>query len=133
MIRVTAIELALVATPFVLFLCYRAILAARRAEAGHPIDETPYQILFLSGAALALVALVTVVLLRRDHFGPHDQVCFPGEVVDGEIEPAFCVTREEAIARGLIEDVEPDEDFDPDTPNPPHETAGGPTGSGSAP
>ena len=119
MIRITLIEMALVATPFLLFLLYRVVVTAKRDEHGGTLDETPYQILFLSGAALTLVVLVAIVLVRHHDGEPRDQVYIPPQVVDGEVQPGFMLPREEAIARGLIEDRELDEDFDPDTPNTP--------------
>ena len=60
MIRITLIELVLVATPFVLFFLYRTIIGAKRAEHGGTLNETPYQILFFAGAAFSLVALIAL-------------------------------------------------------------------------
>jgi hypothetical protein len=105
MIRITFLELALIATPFVLFFLYRAAVGTRRTQSGDAVDETPYQILFLTGSAVALAALVAAVLLGRDSPDPavsRDQVYVPPRVVDGELQAGFFVTREEAIARGLI-------------------------------
>jgi hypothetical protein len=109
MIRVGIIEIALIATPFLLFWLYRAVVGRKKAEADGVINETPYQILFLTGSAVALASLVTVVLLGRDDErgqAARDRVYVPARVVDGEVVPGYFVTREEAIARGLIE---PDE------------------------
>jgi hypothetical protein len=108
MIRITLIELALVATPFLLFFLYRAMVSARRTESGEALDETPYQLLFLSGSAVALAALVAVVLLGRD------QVFVPPSVVDGEVVPGYFISREDAIAQGLIARTLRDPDAGPD-------------------
>jgi hypothetical protein len=118
MIRVTLIELALVATPFLLFFLYRAIVTSRRAGSGEAINETPYQILFLSGSAVALASLVAVVLIGRGESDTdRTQVYIPPRVVDGQVVPGFVISREDAIAQGLIEARPRDQDFDPDTPN----------------
>jgi hypothetical protein len=118
MIRITLVEIALVATPFLLFFLYRALVSARRAEGGEAINETPYQILFLSGSVIALASLVAVVLLGRDdEDGGRDQVFIPPHVVDGEVIPGRLLSRDEAIAEGIIEGGASDQDFDPDTPN----------------
>ena len=120
MIRITLIELALVATPFLLFFAYRALIAGMRQKAGREaaVNEAPYQILFLSGAAFALVALFIVVVLgNRADEDPRDMVYIPPMVVGGEVQPGFFLPREEAVERGLVEARERDDDFDPDTPN----------------
>jgi hypothetical protein len=109
MINRLLIELALVSTPFLLFLAYRAIVGARRQAAGGVLDETPYQILFLAGSALSLIALVAVVLLGPDDAGHEGQIYIPPHMEDGQLVQGQFITREEAVARGLIasdEDVE---------------------------
>ncbi len=121
MIRITFVELVLVATPFLLYFLYRAVVGARRSETGEAIDETPYQILFLAGSAVALASLVVVVLLRPEDdprsARTRDQIYIPPQVVDGEVRPGHFISREEAIAQGLVEDLPADRDFDPDTPD----------------
>lgn len=102
MIRVTALEILLVATPFVLFFLYRMLVNTKRAGSDEPIDETPYQILFFVGAATALAALVIAVLTRDTPANPRDLVYVPPHSENGEIIEGYFVTREEAIAQGLI-------------------------------
>jgi hypothetical protein len=105
MIRFGLVELALLALPFLLFFLYRAVVDRRRVEAGGAINETPYQILFLTGSAVALASLAAVVLLSREEHGQsaRDRIYVPPRVVDGEVVPGYFITREDAIARGLIE------------------------------
>lgn len=121
MIRITLVELALVATPFLLYFLYRGIVGVQRAASAEPIDETPFQILFLAGSALALGSLVVVVLLGRGQgscsAGAGDQVYVAPRVVDGEVEPGRCISREEAIAEGVIEDLPEDRYFDRTEPD----------------
>src|SRR5690606_26646165 len=98
MIRITFVELALVATPFLLYFLYRGLVGARRTEAGEAIDETPYQVLFLAGSAVALVSLVVVVLLRNDDTpsgagSREDRVYIPPHVVEGEVRPGRYMSR----------------------------------------
>lgn len=117
MIRITLLELALLATPFLLYFLYRAVVGRRRSAAGADVDETPYQILFLTGSAVALAALVAAVLLGREETDTttrSDLIYVPPRVVDGRSEPGHFIPREEAIASGLIED----EGESPDAPAP---------------
>ncbi|MCG8442216.1 MAG: hypothetical protein MI723_10445 [Caulobacterales bacterium] len=118
MLRVTIIEIALIALPFVLYLAYRWIVGSRRRAAGGTLNETPYQLLFFSGAALSLVALVTLVLLRGGDDSPaRDRVYVPPQAVDGRIVRGHFITREEAERRGLVEREDgeaPADESDPD-------------------
>lgn len=117
MIRITLLEISLLAAPFLLYFIYRALVA--RSRAGAPdgtVNETPYQVLFLAGSAVALASLVTVVLLGRDEErgqATRDQVYIPPRVVDGEVVPGQFLSREEAISRGLVEEsAHPDPEAD---------------------
>jgi len=102
MIRVTLLEFMLVATPFLLFFLYRVLVNAQNASSDQPIDETPYQILFFVGAAGALAALVVVVLTREAPSNPRDLVYVPSHSENGEVVAGHFITREDAIARGLV-------------------------------
>lgn len=106
MIRVGLIEIVLLATPFLLYWLYRALVGRKKqaSESGE-INETPYQILFLTGSAVALASLVAVVLIEQGDHGQavRDRVYIPPRVVDGEVVPGYFLSREEAIARGLVE------------------------------
>lgn len=126
MIRITIVELALVATPFLLYFAYRVVVNTRRAADGGPIDETPYQILFLTGSAVAMIALVASVILNRNEADPREQIYIPPRVVDGELVQGHFISREEALEQGLIHEGDryfnPDEEADaaqaPDAPDP---------------
>jgi hypothetical protein len=121
MIRITLIEIALVATPFLLFFLYRAMVGARRTQTGEAVNETPYQILFFTGSAVALAALVAVVLLGRPDSGAatsRDQIYIPPRTENGQVIPGYFISREEAIARGLIEDRPRRRSEDPEAPDP---------------
>jgi hypothetical protein len=108
MTRATLAEIALLATPFLLFFLYRAMVASRRAQTGAEVNETPYQILFFAGSALAVLALVGTVLSERgatpNRASSRDEVYIPPRVVDGQVQAGRFVTRDEAIAQGLIKD-----------------------------
>lgn len=104
MIRVTVLEFLLVATPFALFFLYRTLVNAKRSGSDEPIDETPYQILFFVGAVCALAVLVVAVLMRDTPVNPRDLIFVPSHAENGEVVKGHFITRDEAIARGLIAD-----------------------------
>ncbi len=103
MLRITIIEILLLSVPFILFFTYRAVVGARRRAAGAPIDETPYQLLFLAGALLSIALLVGGVLLRGGQPSNTDRVYIPPHSVDGRIVPGRFISQEEAEERGLLD------------------------------
>jgi len=136
MIRISIVELALVAAPFLLYFLYRAMVGARQAETGEAVDETPYQIMFFSGSAAALAALVLIVLFGHNDDGAatsRDEVYVPAHAVDGRVEPGYFISREEAIARGLVEAGPRYADDDPDQPESGEDDDAGETPSSGAP
>lgn len=120
MIRITFLEVALIATPVLLFFLYRMLIGAERARGDGRVNEGPYQALFLVGAALSLAALAIVVLTREKPDETLDMVYVPPHTENGEIVEGQFMPRSEAIARGLVDPDGRPASEDPDA-NPPRE------------
>lgn len=113
------IILLLMALPFVVFFAYRALVGSRRKAVGAQFNETPYQLLFLIGAAIVAAALViTVVAGNQDAQDNAGLIYVPPRVVDGEMMRGEYITREEAVRRGIIDSVEDERPPDPETARP---------------
>jgi len=105
MLRLTLIEIASFALPFLIFLIWR--WQSEHDELSHP---TPVMKLAVIGAGIAVVLLLSLALYAGSGNGHKGEQYVPPRVVDGEMIPGHFIPVEEEAP---VEENLPEEDIDP--------------------
>ena len=87
MLRVVLIQIAMFATPFVLYGAY-VFFARNQRQPGSIWEDAPLPL--LAGLGLGLMAISLVLFATFSGYGP-DADCEPARVVDGKIVPGECM------------------------------------------
>ncbi|MGF1461922.1 MAG: DUF6111 family protein [Maricaulaceae bacterium] len=91
MLRITLVQLALLAAPFAAFFAYRAVMNWVWAH-NLKQKEPPMQLLIIAGCILAVVGLAATAVFSNDR---QDGALAPARLENGEIVPGRIETTQE--------------------------------------